>query len=343
MKKFVRNALTLALTAGLLTVGSLAVSAAEFKGSGTKEDPYLIETAADFAEMIQSVTDGESTYTDQYFLQTADLDFTGVSYIVNEMNPFDGIYNGQGYILKNLTVNAEFGNDPYAEGNEYLAPFGQITGVLMNVGIEATTVEDAYVAGGLARSAKGDAVIINCYSMSNVIGSTRGTGLVDYVNSHDVFIVNCWQGGVVSGNALVGSAWNGEQAVLLMCYYLDGMSMGAGPLGTSEAVADVNAADFVEKLNANRAEAAELCGVDAADLVEWTVGEANATFVEPAAAPAETAAPETAAPETAAPETAAPETAAPAETAPQTLDMGVIAAAAAVVSAAGYALSRKRR
>jgi len=60
-------------------------------------------------------------------------------------------------------------------------------------------------------------------------------------------------------------------------------------------------------------------------------------------APAETAAPETAAPETAAPETAAPEVAAPAETAPQTFDAGIIAAAAAIVSAAGYAISKKRR
>ncbi len=73
----------------------------------------------------------------------------------------------------------------------------------------------------------------------------------------------------------------------------------------------------------------------------------------PETAAPETAAPETAAPETAAPETAAPETAAP-ETeapttgtdtpvAPQTFDFGVIAAAVAVVSAAGYAIAKKRK
>ena len=71
------------------------------------------------------------------------------------------------------------------------------------------------------------------------------------------------------------------------------------------------------------------------------------------AAPAETTAPETeatieetTAPATEAAETTAEETVeAPAETteAPQTFDMGVIAAAAAVVSAAGYAVSKKRR
>ena len=73
------------------------------------------------------------------------------------------------------------------------------------------------------------------------------------------------------------------------------------------------------------------------------------TFVKAAAeeAPVETAAPETEAPvETAAPETEAPvETAAPVVeevvVAPQTFDFGVIAAVAAVVSLAGYAVSRK--
>ena len=71
------------------------------------------------------------------------------------------------------------------------------------------------------------------------------------------------------------------------------------------------------------------------------------------AAPAETTAPETeatieetTAPATEAAETTAEETVeAPAETteAPQTFDMGVIAAALAAVSAAGYAVSKKRR
>ncbi len=73
----------------------------------------------------------------------------------------------------------------------------------------------------------------------------------------------------------------------------------------------------------------------------WGEVEFWATLVEAT----ETTAPETEAPATEAPaETAAPETEAPAETtAPQTFDFGVIAAAAAVVSAAGYAIARKRK
>jgi len=102
-----------------------------------------------------------------------------------------------------------------------------------------------------------------------------------------------------------------------------------------------------------------------APAVETTAPETAApeTAAPETAAP-ETAAPETAAPETAAPETAAPETAAPETQAPETqapetqapetttpddpqapatFDVGVIAAVAAVVSAAGYAISKKRK
>ena len=78
-----------------------------------------------------------------------------------------------------------------------------------------------------------------------------------------------------------------------------------------------------------------------------TAGEAAPATAETEAPVEETMAPEeTTAPETEAADTSAEETVeAPAETteAPQTFDMGVVAAVAAAVSAAGYAVSKKRR
>ena len=95
---------------------------------------------------------------------------------------------------------------------------------------------------------------------------------------------------------------------------------------------------------------------DVADVLLFgTAGEAAPAETEApeTEAPAETEAPvETEAPETepevvAPAETEAPETepevVAPAETAPVTFDAGIIVAAAAVVSAAGYAISKKRK
>lgn len=265
----------------LCGVGSFA-SDAVFEGSGTKDDPYLIETAVQFADFINSITAGES-YSDVYFKQTADLDFAGVTYIVNELVPFDGIYDGAGYVFRNLNITKNFGNDPYAEGNEYLAPFGFVSGTIMNLGIEDSSVVDAYVGGGFLRKAKDGAIIINCYSTANIEGSTRGTGFSDYINSNDVIVANCYYGGTASGNALVGSAYNGDGATLTMCYYLDGCAAGESPIGEYEAVSDINSADFATTLNSNRVAAAELCGIEAEALIEWTIGDKNTSFVHPAA------------------------------------------------------------
>ena len=221
------------------------------------------------------------------------------------------------------------------------------------MGIEASSVNDTYIGSGLVRKAKDGAIIVNCYTTADITGSTRGTGLVDYINSNDVIIVNCWYGGIASGNALVGSAWNGEGSTLTMCYYLDGQSTGSAPIGTYEAIADTNAVDFIEMLNANRTEAAALCGIDAAELVEWAAGENNATFVKPAVEKPE---PETEAPETEVPTVEKPETIAaepveavetapekPAESAPQTADFSMIGAALVLMSSASLAVIRKRR
>ena len=75
-----------------------------------------------------------------------------------------------------------------------------------------------------------------------------------------------------------------------------------------------------------------------------TAGEAAAATTTETEAPVEeTTAPETEAAETTATEETveAPAADASAETAPQTFDMGIIAAAAAVVSLAGYAVAKK--
>ena len=93
---------------------------------------------------------------------------------------------------------------------------------------------------------------------------------------------------------------------------------------------------------------------DVADVLLFgTTGEAAPVETEaPETEAPETEAPETEAPETEATETEAPETEAPEtvatpaaekEEAPETFDAGIIAAAAAVVSAAGYAIARKRK
>ncbi len=83
----------------------------ELVGKGTLEEPYLIQDAADFKTFTNNVNRStSSTQTEmygygQYFLQTADIDMTGVSGYLGtaatggSKTYFAGIYNGAGHTL----------------------------------------------------------------------------------------------------------------------------------------------------------------------------------------------------------------------------------------------------
>ena len=72
-----------ALTALLLCVQCLPVSiqaAAPFSGSGTAEDPYLIENAADLREMSDLVN-ADPEYGNSSYEMTADIDLEGAAFM----------------------------------------------------------------------------------------------------------------------------------------------------------------------------------------------------------------------------------------------------------------------
>lgn len=81
----------------------------EFKQKkGTKENPYLINNVDDLLSFAQSVNKGYS-YKDEFVLQTNDIDLEGVEW--ETIGPYDseysfmGTYNGDGHLIKNLSVN----------------------------------------------------------------------------------------------------------------------------------------------------------------------------------------------------------------------------------------------
>lgn len=81
-----------------------AKAAATFAGgSGTQSDPYKVSTAAQLSEIRNH--EGENDYT--YFIQTADIDLSGINW-----NPIEGkdkvgrfIYDGNGFTISNLKIN----------------------------------------------------------------------------------------------------------------------------------------------------------------------------------------------------------------------------------------------
>ena len=70
-------------------------------GSGTSADPYLIKNSADWKQLADDVSGGNS-YSGQYFEMAADIDAQGVS-VGSDSKPFSGIFSGGMYTL---TYNA---------------------------------------------------------------------------------------------------------------------------------------------------------------------------------------------------------------------------------------------
>lgn len=143
-KLYILTAVFFLALAGLfvsLSLPSATAGAEGLKGSGTKSDPYLVETREDFISFADSVNGGNS-HEGEYFLQTADIDFRS-----REISPvgaydsgmyFYGTYDGGGHAMYNLVIDE--GRDGYA------GLFGTLGGTVRNLGIESGKIT-GYCAG----------------------------------------------------------------------------------------------------------------------------------------------------------------------------------------------------
>mgnify|MGYP004630412369 CR=1 FL=1 len=207
----------------------------EFKGKGTEEDPYLIESKTDLINFRNKVNGGSTVddktggnnYSGKYFKQTANIDLSGEEWIpiANSKgysvpnNSFQGIYDGGGYIIKNLTVK----NDNV----RFAGLFGYLKGnsVIKNLGVEncniQTKKEEGYAGAivGAANSRQG--TVQNCYSTGTVYGEWCAGGII---GSGGKKVTNCFSLCDVSlkeriAGGIVGGA-DGGWAYIENCIFL---------------------------------------------------------------------------------------------------------------------------
>lgn len=162
-KKILSLLVTMGLAASLVPVsvfadgtevwdGSIAESFAG--GKGTKDDPYQIATGSQlayFAKRVNAEEYGEK-YADTYFELTEDIDLGGkewtpIGYTVadlimggHEYFVFSGNFDGNGYIIKNLTIGTE--TSPYS--GDVCGLFGATSGTIEDVVLENVSIN--YVA-----------------------------------------------------------------------------------------------------------------------------------------------------------------------------------------------------
>ena len=176
-----------------------------FSGRGTKDRPYLINSAEELALFAANVrTDSVDTcYKGKHFKLTVDIDlnnhewypiggFTHWSHVGTEQNYFAGYFDGDGHVIKNMkvatmTTNADEETVPAAK----VGLFGYICGAtIMNIGIESGEIEYANGnrrVGALVGLARYGYKIVNCYNKANITAN-----IIDTYDSGSAYI-----GGIV--------------------------------------------------------------------------------------------------------------------------------------------------
>lgn len=228
-----------------------------FFGSGTQEDPYLVQNAYDFIELGVNMSNGEK-YAGKYFKQTKDLDlslYTSEYNGVGSSATFAGVYDGSGYSVNAIISTA---------GDSCVFP--TVSGTIMNFGTTGQITSKGNYAAGIAKKLAPNGKIVNCWSTMKLAGKTIG-GLV--YNNYGT-ISNSYFGGSITAtksiNALALKHGNGKYENTFYNKKLH--QYGAtGVKGMTEA--DM-IAQLVEKLNGGRAAAAVTAGVDESDIVFWT-------------------------------------------------------------------------
>lgn len=177
-----------------------------WQGSGTFRDPYLVSTTQDFLN-IQKISNYPNYDEVQicWFKQTNDIDFTGVDF---EPGFFTHNYDGNGYKLKNITVNGD-------TVERDASVFGYaVCCVIKNVTIENFRYErhnminawNAAVFFGCTSSV----TAYNCHAVNAYIDITDNegnTGTAGGFLAHEVYdgsYINCSTDATVKGDMNIG-------------------------------------------------------------------------------------------------------------------------------------------
>ena len=208
-------------------------------GTGTLDDPYLITSAEELAEIATRVNSGTEAsgtifpngnpgYTDQYFLLTEDLDLTDYTPWIPISIPgqkiFFGHFDGGDHTIRHLTIdlstshdnqglfsvigaNASISNlsirESHVSGEIYIGPFVGAAGensIISNCHNYCDVNATFYYAGGIAGASWG--IIENCTNSGNI--NTEMDFVGGIVGDFYGVLTGCVNTGNVSGATSVG-------------------------------------------------------------------------------------------------------------------------------------------
>ena len=198
--------------------GSIAEGFAS--GDGTEANPYIIETAAQFAYFGDQITNGKDEFIKKFVKLNNDLDLNNIEWTPigrNNTSEFAGTFDGGYNKIYNLKITQK---------EDFLGLFSFLDGKIKNFGIESGIIEQNSDSannnvGALVSNSRG--TITNCYNKAKVIGGCAG-GITGVNNGT---ISNCYnEGEIISKITSSGKAGgiagvlgaNSSNAKISNCY-----------------------------------------------------------------------------------------------------------------------------
>ena len=202
----------------------------QYNGSGTDENPYLINTSDDLVLLSELVNDPTTSalFGSFSYKQTADFDLNGINFtpIGTLDTPFKGHYDGSYYTVTGLNVTS---NDNYAGLFGYCG-----SAVIENLVVYGTVATSKSAAGGIAGEIGYSGRIENCAFYGDVSGTNHIGGIVGNLENGGT-LIRCYQIGAVSGSKNVGGIAgqaktgknnNSQNISISYCYHAGGSVSG---------------------------------------------------------------------------------------------------------------------
>ena len=178
----------------------------QLAGSGTKNDPYMINSDGDWSTFAYLLENNYSTYVDKYYRLGADINVSEAA-CLSEEKPFRGTFDGDGHTM---TLNLE-------ATENYCAPFRYANGCnFKRLHVSGTITTNGYrYAGGLIAYADGyysNTYIDNCWSSVRFVSTAAADnsyhnrcygGFIGYLYSN-AYIKNCLYDGSLIGPEVKG-------------------------------------------------------------------------------------------------------------------------------------------
>ncbi|MCK4627838.1 MAG: hypothetical protein KAT56_02480, partial [Sedimentisphaerales bacterium] len=229
-----RENLVVSLMLAISMVGVSYGAGGNLPGDGLSESTaYLIEDLTDFDVFADPANAATYWTSGVYTKLVCDIDLAGKPPYTTAViapdtpdtsdnfdgTPFAGIFDGNGYIVRNLTI------DTVGAGDDYLGLFGEIEGSgaeVKNLGLENVDItggDGSWYLGGLC-GYNSYGTITDCYAAGAVTGRSYLGGLCGY-NSYGT-ITNCYATSSVTGRdssyALGGLCGHNEYGTINNCY-----------------------------------------------------------------------------------------------------------------------------